>query len=59
MPRTAGSEYGAGDAFDTGRMDAVLADVMLETGASVGLVYLLVPEDRLLRLALVSGAPGS
>ncbi|MFF1510109.1 SpoIIE family protein phosphatase [Streptomyces sp. NPDC058326] len=45
----------AGDAFGSGRMDAVLADVMTGTGASIGMVYLRVPGDRMLRLALVSG----
>ncbi|MFB6676207.1 SpoIIE family protein phosphatase [Streptomyces sp. NPDC056390] len=36
-------------------LDAVLADVMRDTGASVGLVYLLPPGERVLRLVLASG----
>ncbi|MFI8966418.1 SpoIIE family protein phosphatase [Streptomyces sp. NPDC053493] len=43
------------DVFGSGQMDAVLADVMGATGASIGLVYLLIPGDRMLRLVLVSG----
>ncbi|WP_309056883.1 SpoIIE family protein phosphatase [Streptomyces sp.] len=43
------------DVFEDGRMDAVLADVMRDTGASIGLLYLLVPQERSLRLALISG----
>ncbi|WP_234358580.1 SpoIIE family protein phosphatase [Streptomyces sp. NRRL B-24085] len=38
--------------------DAVLADVMRDTGASVGLLYLLPPTERVLRLALVGGVSG-
>ncbi|MEV7076168.1 SpoIIE family protein phosphatase [Streptomyces sp. NPDC093990] len=38
--------------------DAVLADVMRDTGASVGLLYLLPPAERVLRLALVGGVSG-
>ncbi|MFD3533670.1 SpoIIE family protein phosphatase [Streptomyces sp. NPDC058664] len=45
----------AEDAFGSGRLDAVLADVMAGTGASIGMVYLRVPGDHMLRLALVSG----
>ncbi|MER7520295.1 SpoIIE family protein phosphatase [Streptomyces sp. NPDC126499] len=36
-------------------MDAVVADVMRETEASIGLLYLQVPGERMLRLVLVSG----
>ncbi|MFF5970375.1 SpoIIE family protein phosphatase [Streptomyces sp. NPDC012769] len=36
-------------------MDAVVADVMRQTEASIGLLYLQVPGERMLRLALVSG----
>ncbi|WP_435975328.1 SpoIIE family protein phosphatase [Streptomyces sp. Qhu_M48] len=36
-------------------MAAVLTGLMRDAGASVGLVYLLVPGDRMLRLVLVSG----
>ncbi|MGW0122553.1 SpoIIE family protein phosphatase [Streptomyces sp. NPDC003327] len=43
------------DVFGDGRMDAALADVMRDTGASIGLVYLLVPGDGMLRLVLASG----
>ncbi|MEU8834326.1 SpoIIE family protein phosphatase [Streptomyces sp900116325] len=38
-----------------GLLDAVLADVMRDTGASVGLVFLLPPGERVLRLVLASG----
>ncbi|MET9420619.1 SpoIIE family protein phosphatase [Streptomyces sp. NPDC006540] len=34
----------------------VMGDVVRDTGASVGLVYLLEPDEHMLRLALVSGA---
>ncbi|MEV4680495.1 SpoIIE family protein phosphatase [Streptomyces kurssanovii] len=33
----------------------VMGDVVRDTGASVGMVYLLEPDERMLRLALVSG----
>ncbi|MGW7108892.1 SpoIIE family protein phosphatase [Streptomyces xanthophaeus] len=39
------------------QLDGPLARLMLETGASVGLVYLLAPGERVLRLGLVAGAP--
>ncbi|MBO8187728.1 SpoIIE family protein phosphatase [Streptomyces sp. DW4-2] len=42
-----------------GQLDAVLADVMKATGASVGLIYLLPPGERVLRLAVVSGVSRS
>ncbi|WP_432126209.1 PP2C family protein-serine/threonine phosphatase [Streptomyces sp. bgisy082] len=45
----------ADDVFGAGRLEAVLADVMRDTGASVGLMYLRVPGEDMLRLALVSG----
>ncbi|MFI6417455.1 SpoIIE family protein phosphatase [Streptomyces sp. NPDC050842] len=45
----------AEDVFAGGLMDAVLADVMRDTEASIGLVYVRVPGDRNLRLTLVSG----
>ncbi|MFD7692646.1 SpoIIE family protein phosphatase [Streptomyces sp. NPDC059805] len=35
--------------------DSLLADLVRNTGASVGMAYVLTPGDRLLRLALVSG----
>lgn len=38
--------------------DSVLADVMRDTGASVGLLYLLPPAEPVLRLALVDGVSG-
>ncbi|WP_415953938.1 SpoIIE family protein phosphatase [Streptomyces sp. KLOTTS4A1] len=38
--------------------DSVLADVMRDTGASVGLLYLLPPTERVLRLALAGGVSG-
>lgn len=37
--------------------DALLADVVRSTGASVGLAYVLAPGDRMLHLVLASGAP--
>ncbi|WTT12520.1 SpoIIE family protein phosphatase [Streptomyces zaomyceticus] len=45
------------DVFADGRMAAVLTGLMRDTGASAGLVYLLVPGDRMLRLVLLSGVP--
>ncbi|MCZ7461985.1 SpoIIE family protein phosphatase [Streptomyces sp. WMMC940] len=36
-------------------VEALVADVMRETGASAGLLYLLPPQERLLRLAVLSG----
>ncbi|WP_234042711.1 SpoIIE family protein phosphatase [Streptomyces marianii] len=36
-------------------VEALMADVMRETGASAGLLYLLPPEERVLRLAVMSG----
>ncbi|MGW0028784.1 PP2C family protein-serine/threonine phosphatase [Streptomyces sp. NPDC003314] len=53
MGEPAGAD--AEDVFGAGRWDAVLVDVMRDTGASVGLVYLRVPGEDMLRLALVSG----
>ncbi|MFD9246619.1 hypothetical protein ACFV0D_32780 [Streptomyces sp. NPDC059556] len=50
---TAGS--GPEDVFADGRMAAVLTGLMRDTEASVGLVYLLIPGDRMLRLVLISG----
>ncbi|MET9931752.1 MULTISPECIES: GAF domain-containing SpoIIE family protein phosphatase [unclassified Streptomyces] len=50
-----GEPADAEDVFGSGRLDAVLADVMRDAGASVGLVYLRVPGESMLRLALVSG----
>ncbi|MFJ4276062.1 SpoIIE family protein phosphatase [Streptomyces coelicoflavus] len=38
--------------------DAVLADAMRDTGASVGLLYLLPPAERVLRLVLAGGVSG-
>ncbi|MFH9728157.1 SpoIIE family protein phosphatase [Streptomyces sp. NPDC017254] len=43
------------DVFADGRMAAVLTGLMRDTAASAGLVYLLVPGDRMLRLVLISG----
>ncbi|MCX5231968.1 SpoIIE family protein phosphatase [Streptomyces sp. NPDC006553] len=53
MGGSAGS--GTEDVFADGRMAAVLTGLMRDTDASVGLVYLLIPGDRMLRLVLVSG----
>ncbi|WP_370531875.1 SpoIIE family protein phosphatase [Streptomyces venezuelae] len=52
-----GDPAGSGpeDVFADGRMAAVLTGLMRDTTASVGLVYLLVPGDRMLRLVLISG----
>ncbi|WP_406066405.1 SpoIIE family protein phosphatase [Streptomyces sp. NBC_01077] len=36
-------------------MAAVLTGLMRDTGASMGLVYLMIPGDRMLRLVLISG----
>ncbi|WP_033443863.1 hypothetical protein, partial [Saccharothrix sp. NRRL B-16314] len=47
---------GPEDVFADGRMAAVLSGLMRDTTASVGLVYLLIPGDRMLRLVLISGA---
>ncbi|QGV76873.1 SpoIIE family protein phosphatase [Streptomyces ficellus] len=52
---TGAAETAAQQAPD--RLDGPLAAVMEETGASVGLVYLLEAEERVLRLGLVAGAP--
>ncbi|MEV7725406.1 SpoIIE family protein phosphatase [Streptomyces sp. NPDC087917] len=46
-----GSEPGPG----AGLPDALLSDVVRDTGASVGLVYLRSPEEQVLRLTMVSG----
>ncbi|MGX1885795.1 SpoIIE family protein phosphatase [Streptomyces sp. NPDC055287] len=40
------------------QLDGAVAEVVRATGASVALVYLLPPGERVLRLAVVSGAPG-
>jgi PAS domain-containing protein len=50
-----GSSVGAG--FGTERLEPALTDVTRETGASVGLLYLLPPGEQVLRLVLVSGVP--
>ncbi|MFJ6946779.1 SpoIIE family protein phosphatase [Streptomyces wuyuanensis] len=42
----------------TEHLAALLSEVMRETGASAGSLYLLPPGERLLRLALVAGLPG-
>ncbi|MEU4732367.1 SpoIIE family protein phosphatase [Streptomyces sp. NPDC023588] len=52
--RPAASAAGAG----LERLDAAVAEVVQATGASVALVYLLPPGERVLHLAVVSGAPG-
>lgn len=39
------------------QLDAAVADVVRTTGASIALVYLLPPDERVLHLAVVSGAP--
>ncbi|WP_406858766.1 SpoIIE family protein phosphatase [Streptomyces sp. HUAS MG47] len=47
----------AQDAACLEELDAVLAEVMRDTVASVGLLYLRAPGEQLLRLAVASGAP--
>ncbi|WSA74611.1 SpoIIE family protein phosphatase [Streptomyces sp. NBC_01799] len=47
----AASEFGAEE------LDAALERVVQDTGASVALVYLLLPSERVLHLAVVSGTP--
>lgn len=42
---------------ETRELGAALATAMEDTGASVGMVYLLPPGDRALRLAVLSGVP--
>lgn len=42
---------------ETRELGAALAAVMEDTGASVGMLYLLSPDDRALRLAVLSGVP--
>ncbi|MEV7617679.1 SpoIIE family protein phosphatase [Streptomyces sp. NPDC089799] len=44
------------DASVEERLDSALARVMRDSGASVGLVYLLVPEEGVLQLLLLAGA---
>ncbi|MFB7169918.1 hypothetical protein ACFCYM_03660 [Streptomyces sp. NPDC056254] len=39
------------------QLDAAVAETVRATGASVALVYLLPPGERVLHLAVVSGAP--
>ncbi|WP_412080058.1 SpoIIE family protein phosphatase [Streptomyces sp. SJL17-1] len=55
--RPVGGSAGSGpeDVFADGRMAAVLTGLVRDTEASVGLVYLLVPGERMLRLVLISG----
>ncbi|MFB7338023.1 SpoIIE family protein phosphatase [Streptomyces adustus] len=55
MPMGAGSATASG--FGTQELDAALASVVQETDAAVGLVYLLLPGERMLELVVVSGAP--
>ncbi len=38
-------------------LDAIFLETMRSTGASMGALYLLGPEDRMLRLAILSGVP--
>lgn len=56
MRRPADSSPGAGPGAVL--PDSVLADVMRHTGASVGLLYLLPPTERVLQLVLAGGVPG-
>lgn len=52
-----GADSVAASRLGAEELDAALERVVLDTGASVGLVYLLVPGERVLHLAVVSGAP--
>ncbi|MFL5999433.1 MAG: SpoIIE family protein phosphatase [Streptomyces sp.] len=49
----------AGDpaAVDNDDLDAVFAETVRRTGASIGALYLLTPDERLLRLEVLCGAP--
>ncbi|WP_406179904.1 SpoIIE family protein phosphatase [Streptomyces canus] len=49
----------AGDpvAADSGDLDAVFAETVRRTGASIGALYLLTPDEQLLRLHMLCGAP--
>lgn len=49
----------AGDpaAADSGDLDAVFAETVRRTGASIGALYLLTPDEQLLRLDMLCGAP--
>ncbi|WP_051838223.1 SpoIIE family protein phosphatase [Streptomyces sp. NRRL F-2580] len=53
--RTDWTDWTSGRGLD--RLDGPLADLVEETGASVGMVYLLGWGERVLRLGLVAGAP--
>lgn len=44
-------------AAEDGRLDAEFAETVRRTGASIGALYLLTPDERLLRLDLLCGAP--
>jgi serine phosphatase RsbU (regulator of sigma subunit)/PAS domain-containing protein len=49
----------AGDpaAVDSDDLDAVFAETVRRTGASIGALYLVTPDERLLRLDVLCGAP--
>ncbi|MEV7997319.1 SpoIIE family protein phosphatase, partial [Streptomyces sp. NPDC086077] len=49
------SPFGPGTGSNLERLEALIAQVMRETGASIALLYLLPPEERILRLALMCG----
>ncbi|MFJ6561189.1 SpoIIE family protein phosphatase [Streptomyces sp. NPDC091412] len=55
MPDLAG--FGTGTGPGTHLLDAALAQLMRETGACGGLVYLLLPGERVLRLSVLRGFP--
>ncbi|MFD3482097.1 SpoIIE family protein phosphatase [Streptomyces sp. NPDC058665] len=46
----------SGPGSDLGGLDALMTEVMRDTGASIGLLYLFPPGDEVLWLTLVSGA---
>ncbi|MFE6617766.1 SpoIIE family protein phosphatase [Streptomyces sp. NPDC057740] len=53
-----GGVSGTGDpAPDAEALDAAFAETVRRTGASIGALYLLAPDERLLRLDLLCGAP--
>ncbi|MEV7995838.1 SpoIIE family protein phosphatase [Streptomyces sp. NPDC086077] len=49
------SPFGPGTGSCLERLETFMAEVMRETGASIGLLYLLPPGERMLRLALMCG----
>lgn len=52
------ADHGVAPRLGAEHLEPMLADVVRETGASVGLLYLLPPDGKVLWLAVVSGIPG-